>query len=219
MHADFWLQRWREGRTGFHRDAPMPLLVQHWPALKLPADSRILVPMCGKSQDMPWLAEQGYRVLGVELSPLAVQQFLDENKLHAAVHDSPLGRHYTTDRMELIQGDVLALDDATLATCAAVYDRAAVIALPADMRRRYARELYGRLPPSCHGLMITLDYPQAEMDGPPFCVDAGEVQALFGNTFDIELLERRDILASQPKFTAQGVTALHTDVYALRRKR
>src|SRR5690348_18017582 len=75
MRAEFWLERWREGRTGFHRDTPMPLLLRHWPALALPRGSRVLVPLCGKTLDMPWLAEQGHRVLGVELSPLAVEQF------------------------------------------------------------------------------------------------------------------------------------------------
>lgn len=217
MQADFWLQRWREGRTGFHRDAPMPLLVEHWPALALPRGSRVLVPLCGKTLDMPWLAAQGHRVLGVELSALAVQQFLDENGLRAETHESPLGTHHVVGRIEIIQGDVFALDDATLAGCDAVYDRAAIIALPADLRRRYARELYARLPAGCRGLMITLDYPQGDMEGPPFSVDADEVQALFGDAFDIQRLEHRNILASQPSFIEAGVASLHTDVFTLRR--
>jgi thiopurine S-methyltransferase len=218
MQADFWLQRWREGRTGFHRDAPMPLLVQHWPALALPADSRVLVPLAGKSLDMPWLAAQGHRVLGVELSPLAIEQFLAENGLRAETRQSPLGMHYLAGRIELIHGDVFALDDATLAGCDAIYDRAAVIALPPVLRRRYADEVYARLRPGCRGLMITLEYPQTDMDGPPFSVDADEARARFGADWDIEVLERRDILASQPDFAERGVGALHTSVYALRRR-
>lgn len=218
MDADFWLTRWREGRTGFHRDAPMPLLDKHWPALEVPADSRVLVPLAGKSLDMVWLAAQGHRVLGVELSPLAVEQFLTDNQLDAQTHDTPMGRHYVTDRIEIIQGDVFALDDATLAACNAIYDRAAVIALPPAMRQRYAQQVYARLPADCRGLMITLDYPQTEMNGPPFSVDTHEVHALLDEYCDIEQLERRDILASQPKFSADGVTSLHTVVYALRRK-
>ena len=195
MRSDFWLQRWREGRIGFHRDAPMPLLLQYWPTLKLPVGSRVLVPLAGKSLDMPWLAAQGYRVLGVELSPLAVQQFFDENQLTAQVHESPLGLHHVAGDIEVIQGDAFTLDDATLATCAAVYDRAAIIALPAPMRVRYAKELYARMPPGCLGLMITLEYPQQEMDGPPFCVDAQQLSELLGETWRIRQLERRDILA------------------------
>jgi len=218
MQAEFWLERWREGRTGFHRDAPMPLLLQHWPALALPRDSRVLVPLCGKTLDMRWLAEQGHRVLGVELSPLAVAQFFAEQGLKPTRHESPLGMHHVAGNIEIIEGDVFALDDATLAGCSAVYDRAAVIALPPPLRARYAREVYARLPAGCRGLMITLEYPQYEMEGPPFSVDASEVAALFGGHWDLDLLERRDILASQPAFREGGVTALHTSVHRLRRK-
>ncbi len=218
MQAQDWLQRWREGRTGFHRDAPMPLLVQHWHTLALPPDSRVLVPLCGKSLDMIWLAAQGYRVLGVELSPLAVEQFLAENELDAQVHDSPQGRHHVSGSIEVIQGDVFGLDAATLATCQGIYDRAAIIALPAPLRHTYAERVYARLPPGCRGLMITLEYPQAEMDGPPFSVDAAEIDALLDADFAIDRLERRDILASQPTFSAQGISALHTSVYMLRNR-
>jgi thiopurine S-methyltransferase len=218
MQAEFWLERWREGRTGFHRDMPMPLLLQHWPALALPQGSRVLVPLCGKTLDMPWLAGQGHRVLGVELSPLAVAQFFAEQDLKPARHESPMGVHHVAGDIEIIEGDVFALDDATLADCGAVYDRAAVIALPPPLRARYAREVYARLPIGCRGLMITLEYPQGEMDGPPFSVDADEVAALFGRHWDVDLLERRDILASQPAFREDGVTALHTSVHRLQRK-
>ncbi len=215
MDAEFWLERWREGRIGFHHDAPMPLLLEHWPSLALPPDSRVLVPLCGKSLDMLWLASQGHRVLGVELSPLAIAQFFEENALRPEIRESPLGRHYLADRIELIQGDAFLLDEATLADCAAVYDRAAIIALPPPLRQRYAAEVYRRLPRGCRGLMITLEYPQAEKSGPPFSVDEPELRALLEPDWRIEVAERRDILASQPAFSEQGVTALDTVVYRL----
>lgn len=215
MDAEFWLDRWREGRIGFHHDAPMPLLLEHWPSLALPPDSRVLVPLCGKSLDMLWLASQGHRVLGVELSPLAIAQFFEENALRPEIRESPLGRHYLADRIELIQGDAFLLDEATLADCAAVYDRAAIIALPPPLRQRYAAEVYRRLPRGCRGLMITLEYPQAEKSGPPFSVEEPELRALLEPGWRIEVAERRDILASQPAFSEQGVTALDTVVYRL----
>lgn len=218
MDASFWLQHWREGRIGFHRDQPLPLLLKYWPTLALPASSRVLVPLCGKSLDMIWLASQGYRVLGVELSPLAVAQFLAENHLDAKVHDSPLGHHHVTDRIEIIQGDAFGLDDTTLATCDAIYDRAAVVALPAAMRRTYAKRVYARLRPGARGLMVTLEYAQREMDGPPFSVDASEVDALLGEHFEIDALDHRGILASEPGFAARGLTALSTGIYGLRRR-
>lgn len=218
MQAEFWLQRWREGRIGFHQERPMPLLLEHWPTLDLPQNSRVLVPLCGKTLDMPWLAAQGYRVLGVELSPLAVAQFFAGHGLEPERYESPMGVHHVAGNIELIQGDVFTLDDATLASCAAVYDRAAVIALPEAMRDRYARDLYARLPTACRGLMITLEYPPMEMEGPPFPVDTAHVKALFGGDWAIDLLERRDILASQPSFREAGVSTLHTSVYRLQRK-
>ena len=217
METDFWLQRWREGRTGFHSDRVMPLLEQHWDSLALAPGSRVFVPLAGKSLDMIWLAAQGYRVLGVELSPLAVEKFFAENALQPDVHESRHGRHHVAGDIELICGDVFALDGAALRGCAGVYDRAAVIALPADTRRRYADELYARLPSGCRGLMITLEYPQVEKAGPPFSVDEHEVRSAFGSRWHIDLLECRDILATQPTFVADNVSALTTSVYRMRR--
>ena len=219
METDFWLRRWREGRIGFHQDRFMPLLQRHWDALALPACSRVFVPLAGKSLDMRWLAERGQRVLGAELSPLAVEQFFVENGLQPEVHDSRYGRHHVAGPIELICGDVFALDAAALADCAGVYDRAALIALPPAMRRRYAEELYARLPVDCCGLLITLEYPPAEKAGPPFSVDEHEVRRLYGERWNVDLLERRDILASQPGFIEEGVSALSTAVYRLRHLR
>ncbi|NCT66587.1 MAG: thiopurine S-methyltransferase [Rhodanobacteraceae bacterium] len=216
MDHDFWLQRWREGRTGFHQDRVMPLLEKHWDTLALPPGSRVFVPLAGKTLDMLWLAARGHRVLGVELSPLAVEQFFAENKLMPEVHASRYGTHYVAGEIELVCGDAFALDAAALADCAGVYDRAALIALPRDLRARYAGELYARLPADCRGLLITLEYPQHEKDGPPFSVEEAEVRRLYAPRWSVDLLERRDILAAEPGFAAEGVTALATAVYRLR---
>ncbi len=215
MDANFWLTRWQEGRTGFHQDTVMPLLQKHWPSLPLAKDSRVLVPLCGKSLDMIWLAAQGHHVLGVELSPLAVEQFFHENRLRPTVHESPMGRRHTAGNIEILCGDIFALDDATLAACDGVYDRAALIALPRDMRPSYVQHVYARLPPRYRGLLITLDYLQERMDGPPFSVDDAEVQALFAPHSKAKLVERRDILASEPRFRQRGLERLDTVVYAL----
>jgi thiopurine S-methyltransferase len=166
---------------------------------------------------MAWLAAQGYRVLGVELSSLAVEQFFAEHGLTPQARESRHGRHYVAGDIELICGDVFALDAEALADCAAVYDRAALIALPPPMRQRYVREVYARLPAGSRGLLITLEYPQHEKNGPPFSVPETEVRELYGSDWNIETLERRDILAEQPGFVADGVSALQTVVYRLSR--
>ena len=218
MDTDFWLQRWREGRTGWHRDAVMPLLEQHWPAVEVPRGTRVLVPLCGKSLDMPWLASQGLRVRGVELAPLAIERFFSEQRLQPQSREAPYGTHYEAGDIEIVHADIFKVDAAQFGECGAIYDRAALIALPPPLRERYARSVYDALPAGCRGLLITLEYPQHEMQGPPFSVEEREVHRLLGEHWDINLLERRDILDSQPSFSEQGVTALHTAVYKLRKR-
>lgn len=217
MQPEFWHQRWREGRIGFHQDQPTSLLLKHWPALGVAPQAKVFVPLAGKSNDLAWLASQGHRVLGVELSQIAIDQFFAEHGLEPQVHDSHLGRHHIAGGIELIRGDVFGIDADALAGCAAVYDRAALIALPPDLRSRYAREPYARLPARCRGLLVTLEYPQDEKQGPPFSVPEAEVRARFERDWKVTALERSDILARQPAFQSEGVTALQTVAYWLDR--
>ena len=217
MNPDFWHQRWQDNQIGFHQAAPTPLLLKHWPSLDVPAGAKVFVPLAGKSLDMPWFAAQGHRVLGVELSELAVAQFFAENGLRPEIRDTHYGRHYEAGGIELILGDAFGLDADLLRDCDAVFDRAALIALPPELRRRYANELYAKLPAGCRGLLITLEYPQAERDGPPFSVPGDEVRALYGRDWDIDLLERRPIPPEHPGFVS-GVSRLDTAAYALRRR-
>ena len=218
MDPDFWQQRWRDNQIGFHQQQVTPLLELYWDAVGVAAGGKVFVPLAGKSLDMAWLAARGHRVLGVELSQLAVEQFFDQHGLTPAIRESGHGRHYSAGAIELICGDAFALDAALLADCTGVYDRAALIALPSQVRQRYAAVLYSKLPHGCRGLLVTLEYPQHEKDGPPFSVPEGEVRALYASHWAIEMLERRDILSEQPKFTAEGVTSLHTAAYRLVRR-
>ncbi|WP_034293900.1 thiopurine S-methyltransferase [Herbaspirillum sp. RV1423] len=219
MEAEFWLERWRDGRTHFHQTRVTPLLQKYWPTLALPKDAQVLVPLAGKSLDMVWLAEQEHRVLGVELSQLAVEQFFSENQLQPQVRDSAYGSHYSAGNIEIICGDIFKLDAALLSECIGVYDRAALVALPAAMRAQYAQHIYGQLSDRYRGILITLDYPQEQMDGPPFSVDDGEVQAIYSSHSDAVIIDRRDILDKEPKFSERGVSRLDTVVYKLQRKR
>lgn len=217
MDAAFWHQRWADNQIGFHQGAPTPLLLKHWPALGIAPGAKVFVPLAGKSIDMLWFAAQGHRVLGVELSQLAVEQFFDENSLQPDIRDTQYGRHYVADGIELILGDAFGLDAGLLRDCQAVFDRAALIALPPELRQRYARELYAALPSGCRGLLVTLEYPQAERAGPPFSVQEDEVHGLFDGDWQVERLERRPIPADHPGFVA-GVSRLDTAAYTLRRR-
>ncbi|MFT3756652.1 MAG: thiopurine S-methyltransferase [Pseudoxanthomonas sp.] len=217
MNPDFWLQRWQENQIGFHQSAPTPWLLKHWPSLNLSQGAQVFVPLCGKSLDMAWLAAQGHRVLGVELSPLAVQQFFAEHGLQPEISTSKYGQHFVASNIEIILGDAFALDDEVLRDCAGVFDRAAIIALPPALRQRYAHDLYAKLPHGCRGVLVTLEYPQAEFAGPPHAVPEDEVHALFDANWQIELVDRREIPHEHPGHVGD-VSRLDTAIYTMRRR-
>ncbi|TAM10735.1 MAG: thiopurine S-methyltransferase [Nevskiaceae bacterium] len=206
--TSIWLDRWREGRTGWHQSRVHPWLDQYWPGSGLADSPRILVPLCGKSLDMGWFVAHGWRVLGVELSALAIEQFFAEHHLTPTSRSTPDGIVHAAGNIEIIEGDLFAVRPETLASCQGVYDRAALIALPPAVRTRYAAHVYGHLPAGCRGLMVTLEYPQAEMSGPPFSVPAMEVAALLGAAWQHTEVERRDILDHEPKFQKSGISRL-----------
>jgi thiopurine S-methyltransferase len=214
----FWLERWREGQIGFHQSTPSPLLVECWDAIGAAPDARVYVPLAGKSVDMPWLAARGHRVFGVELSPLAVEQFFAEQGLKPQVEHTPKGVLSHAGSIDVLCGDVFALEEGDLADCNAFFDRAALIALPPDLRRRYVREMYARLPRGCVGLLVTLEYPPHQKQGPPFSVPEAEVRDLFERDWTVERLVHRDILSYQDRFREEGVTALHAAAYRLQRR-
>jgi thiopurine S-methyltransferase len=218
MEPKFWLERWEKGETGWHRDDVHPELVAHWQALDLPQRSRVLVPLCGGSHDMAWLAKQGHEVIGVELSPHAIEGFLAHHRVRHITMDEPGFRSYMGGRYQLLCGDFFAVPADVFASVEAVYDRASLIALPPDMRPRYALLLAERLMPGTQVLLITLSYQQQEMDGPPFSVPDDEVRALFADHFDITTQTQFDALADNGGLRKRGLTALTETVYLLKRK-
>src|SRR5574340_1608572 len=147
MKKDFWLERWERKEIGFHQDEINPYLRQYWQELHLARGSEVFVPLCGKSRDMLWLREQGHAVLGVELSPLAAQAFFEENGLSPQRTRGERFDSYEADGIRILCGDFFDLDRDDLAGVKAVYDRASLIALPPEMRERYARHLESILPP------------------------------------------------------------------------
>lgn len=215
MEPDFWHQRWDEGRTGWHLEEVNRLLLKHWPTLELTEDAPVLVPLCGKSLDLAWLAAEGHPVLGVELSLDACEEFFEERGLEPEESEEPEFTRLGVAHLQLLAGDVFALTAAHVEGVVAVYDRAALIALPDAMRRRYVDHVYGLLPAGTQALLVTLEYPEGEREGPPFAVGEAEVRALFEPRWQVDLLERRDILEHEPHFAIEGVSALHTCVYRL----
>ena len=218
MDPEFWHARWEEGDIGFHQETINPHLEQHWPRLNLPADMRVFVPLCGKTRDMLWLAGEGHRVVGVELSERAVRAFFEDNGLHPQVSEDGAFKRFAVDEIEILCGDFFALDAARLGPVEAVFDRASLVALPESMRRRYAEQMRRLLEPETTVLLVTFDYPQAEMDGPPFAVTEDEVHALYDAGFDVQRLAGVDLLPTHDRFRQRGLTRLEELVFVLRRQ-
>lgn len=215
MEPKFWQERWARNQIGFHLPEVNPYLQRHWPQLALAQGAQVLVPLCGKSLDLMWLASHGLRVLGVELSEQAVKAFFSEQNLVPRITRRGVFSVYQADLIEVWCGDFFALDAEAVADCAALYDRAALIALPPLMRAQYAEHLHQLLRPGCQGLLITLDYDQTQKAGPPFAVTDDEVKVLFGSHWTLRVLEEQDILGESWKFVQDGVTQLDERVYQM----
>ncbi|WP_426217602.1 thiopurine S-methyltransferase [Pseudomonas sp. DWRC2-2] len=215
MEPTFWQERWARNQIGFHLPEVNPYLQRHWPQLALAEGSKVLVPLCGKSLDLMWLASHGLRVMGVELSEQAVEAFFSEQNLVPRITRRNAFTVYQADLIEVWCGDFFALDAEALIGCAALYDRAALIALPPLMRVQYAEQLSRLLPSGCQGLLITLDYDQTQKAGPPFAVSDEEVKVLFGSDWTLKALQEQDVLQESWKFVQEGVTQLDERVYRL----
>ncbi|UCB54360.1 MAG: thiopurine S-methyltransferase [Thiotrichales bacterium] len=223
MDIDFWLERWDRGETGFHQQHINPYLGYYYGELGPPPEKRagfrVFVPLCGKSRDLWWLQQSGYDVVGVEFSELAVEQFvagepLDFKKTDRNGHDS-----YKTDRLEILVADFFDLQEQDIGNITDIYDRASLIALPVDMRRRYVEKITALQPPGTRTLLITLTYPDREMEGPPFSVTEEEVKDLYSGDYRIEKLAAKNVLEDEPRFKQRGLTSLTETAYKLTRIR
>lgn len=214
MEPEFWHKRWSSNQIGFHLPEVNPYLQRFWPSLGLEQGSRVLVPLCGKSLDLLWLAHHGHSVLGVELSEKATADFFLEHQLEPSVSEEGAFKVFSAGNIEIRCGDFFALSAQDVTHCTALYDRAALIALPAPMRERYAAHLQ-KILPECAGLLITLDYNQIEMPGPPFSVGDDEVRRLLGDIWRLEVLQEQDVLGESGKFLQAGVKRLDERVYRI----
>lgn len=218
MEPSFWHDKWHQQQIGFHQQDINPFLVKNWHKLALPATAKVFVPLCGKSLDMCFLAEQGHQVIGCELNELAVQQFFSDNQLEVTKATVGEHQHYQTEQISLYQGDIFTLPKALTQDVAAFYDRAALIAWPESMRAQYAKQLASLLPRGSQGLLVTLDYPQETLNGPPFAVSPTWVETYLTDDFEIQQIDCQDVLADNPRFIKKAVPWLNEAVYLLKRK-
>ncbi|MEH6449726.1 MAG: thiopurine S-methyltransferase [Oleispira sp.] len=219
MEHTFWRNKWDINQIGFHLNYVHPLLKRNLELFKvngqLKDQQTIFVPLCGKTLDINYLLSQDYSVVAVELSEIAVQAIFEVLNIKPAVSEWQGGKLYQAKNLQVFAGDFFALTQADLGDVALVYDRAALIALPQEMRLDYASHL-AKITQYASQLLITLDYDQTIASGPPFAVSSKEVEALYGGTYPIQLIEEADIIEEEPRFKAKGLTSFQQRAYKLK---
>jgi thiopurine S-methyltransferase len=213
-----WQQRWQQRKIGWHKNTYNTRLLKFLPYLNLEAGDEVFVPLCGKSLDMRYLLEQGLKVLGVEISELAVKQFFTENNLEYTCIKQVNFLLFKGENINIYCGDYFDLSQAHLKNTKGVYDRAALIALPEQLRKRFASHLCVIMANDCRILLLTLNYPQSQMSGPPYSVSEIEVVSIYGKTFKHQQLECFDDLENESKFLDSGVDFIKKAVYCLEKE-
>lgn len=192
MDKAFWQRKWENGDIGFHEKDGNALLARHLGRLDLQPGARIFLPLCGKTGDIGYLLRQGFSIAGAELSALAVEQLFAQLGLVPRIRDAGGLRHYSAADIDIYVGDIFDLDGPTLEPVDAIYDRAALVAMPADVRARYAGHLV-RITSGAPQLLICFEYAQALMDGPPFAVGQAQLSDYYQLHYRLTLLGKADV--------------------------
>lgn len=216
MDISFWLQRWQQGQIGFHQSEASPYLVQYWQEF-IQEPIPVLVPLCGKSLDMLWLRQQGHTIIGVEAVGQAVSEFFSENHLEVNRKSIADFEVWSNEGIEIFQGDFFHFTKENIGTDVCVYDRAAMIALPENMRSSYVSHVSQLLPSKSKMFLVTMVYPQDKMDGPPFSVSEEVVSNLYGKEYEILDKKQFDIL-QEHSFKERGIDYLYEEIYFLERR-
>ena len=210
-----WLDRWKKGTTGWHRSDINPQLLENINQLAKTRPQKIFVPLCGASLDMKYLINQEFHVVGVELSPLAIDLFFKENKIEHKVSKVEDFDLYQGKNIDIYCGDFFRLKKNYLNGASCVYDRAALIALNPDLQKKYVRHLKDILPNSSKILLLTMFYPQNEMEGPPYSVGDGSVEDLFSDSKEIKKISSVNEKESSLKPDDLNLTYLFKNVYLI----
>ena len=214
MKKEFWLDRWENRQIGFHQVDINPHLLNYWPQVTKGGLNRVFVPLSGKSKDLLWLSDQGYDVVAVEFSQTAVEEFFDDHQLNYELSAVGNLNSYTSKNITIYQGDFFDLNKEILGPVSFVFDRASMIALPEDMRRKYSKHL-GKLIGTADIYLICMEYDQSKMQGPPFSVSEVEVENHYLKKYQIEKLETVDLLITSPQFKERNLESLNEMVYKL----
>ena len=184
MESSFWHQMWEDGELGFHEGQPNLMLTSCFHKLDLPVGARVFLPLCGKTRDIAWLLDLGYRVVGAELSELAIRQLFSELGLEPEIKEIAGFRHFSSGNLDVFVGDVFGITSTLLGAVDATYDRAAIVALPKEMRKKYTAHLM-TLTGNGPQLVITYEYDQDLLPGPPFSVTELEIREHYNACYQI----------------------------------
>jgi thiopurine S-methyltransferase len=187
MEHQFWLERWKSNNIGFHNSAVNPMLVNFISSLSLCKCERILLPLCGKTLDIGWLISKGFKVVGIELAELAIVQLFEELKVKPTIKDDKISKHYCAENLDIHVADFFKTTPETIGPVNAIFDRAALVALPQEMRVQYSKHL-GFISNFAKQLLVTFDYDQEKIPGPPFSVKETEVKQLYQSDYEVSLL-------------------------------
>ncbi|MEL7832963.1 thiopurine S-methyltransferase [Fodinibius sp. Rm-B-1B1-1] len=211
MEISYWQSRWRKDNTGWHMDMVYPPLPKLWKRLNIKSESRILVPLCGKSLDLHWLAEHSQKVIGVDVSHKALHTVMEKYPETFSQTSSHNFTVYKSSSLELWEGDFMKLPTKEITPIDLVYDKASIIALPPKMRPQYAQKILDLCGNTTRILLQTFEYIQEEMNGPPFSVDEKELQKLFGHNFRLQLMHEQSKLEELEPFQQRGLSSYLTE--------
>lgn len=206
MEPSFWQERWQKNEIGFHLPCVHPLLEKYLPVLQLEEGSTLFLPLCGRTLDIGYLRSLEHRVVGVELSELAVKGVFEQLGVTPEVRPWRGGRCWQADGVTIFHGDFFQLQAGDLGAVDAIYDRAALVALPPDMRERYAAHLL-EITYAAPQLLISFEYDQSRMNGPPFSVPTEEIAGLYAEFYQLSDCSREDVIAKAPRFSEQGLAS------------
>jgi thiopurine S-methyltransferase len=192
MDAEFWHERWKKNEIPFHESKPNPLLIKYLSELSLDKGSRVFLPLCGKTLDIAWLLSQGYQVAGAELSEMAIEQLFKELGVEPTIVGIGAVDRWSAHNIDVFVGDIFALSRQMLGPVDAIYDRAALVALPEAIRRRYSAHLM-QLTDNAPQLLICFDYDQRSMEGPPFSIKNEEIKRHYAADYDLTLVASTDV--------------------------
>lgn len=192
MNPEFWYERWTHREIGFNQSRPNPLLVKYFHSLNLKEQSRVFVPLTGKTVDVAWLLSEGFQVVGVELSETAVKELFEELSAEPEISKTENFRIYSADSIIIFVGDFFKLSSELIGQVNGIYDRAALVALPENMRKKYCNHLIN-ITKAAPQLLIVFEYDQVQIPGPPFSISEQEIQQSYDERYNIQLFESKDV--------------------------